>query len=531
MKIGVRLGLGFFLVVVVLAAALGESVVRMSEMNLGVQRLVGNYFPKTEQANDVIDNINAIAIAMRDIALLGDKDALSAGIAKIDQCRALIKERLARLDASITTQKGRELLAVVVEERKRYVDGQDEFLRLSASGKQAEAKTLLTSVVRAHQASYTKAVADLIRFQSELVEQQGQDAIALYQSTLRLMLLLVGAGIVISALIAFAITRSVTRPLAQAVHAAQRIAAGDMTVQIDSDARDETGALLTALQGMVRQLSKIISDVRGAADTLSSASVQVSATSQSLSQASSEQAASVEETSASIDQVSASITQSAENAKVTEDIAVNAAAQAVDGGRAVAETAAAMRDIAAKIGIIDDIAYQTNLLALNAAIEAARAGEHGRGFAVVASEVRKLAERCQIAAREIGEVAGGSVALSEQAGQLLAGIVPAINRTADLVQEISAAAQEQSVGVGQVNAAMLQLSQLTQQNASASEELAATSEEMSAQAAQLQELMTFFNTSDSAGAEAAKATSNQTDAIGLRASNAPLGAEASFVRF
>jgi len=218
----------------------------------------------------------------------------------------------------------------------------------------------------------------------------------------------------------------------------------------------------------------------------------VSATAQSLSQSSSEQAASVEESSASVEQMSASINQNAENAKVTDNLASKTAVEATEGGGAVKNTVDAMKKIAQKIGIIDDIAYQTNLLALNAAIEAARAGEHGKGFAVVAAEVRKLAERSQVAAQEIGGLAGDSVGLAERAGHLLDEIVPSIRKTSDLVQEIASASQEQSSGVAQINNAMNQLNQATQQNASASEELAATAEELGGQAEQLQQLMLFF---------------------------------------
>jgi methyl-accepting chemotaxis protein len=196
--------------------------------------------------------------------------------------------------------------------------------------------------------------------------------------------------------------------------------------------------------------------------------------------------------------MTASINQNTENAKVTDGMATTASHQAQEGGGAVNETVDAMKQIAQKIGIIDDIAYQTNLLALNAAIEAARAGEHGKGFAVVAAEVRKLAERSQVAAQEISQVAGSSVKLAEKAGSLLDEMVPSIKKTSDLVQEIAAASQEQSQGVGQINGAMGQLNKATQQNASASEELAATAEEMGGQAAQLQELMSFFRLDNSA---------------------------------
>jgi len=268
---------------------------------------------------------------------------------------------------------------------------------------------------------------------------------------------------------------------------------GDMTQTITKNYSGDFDELKKAINNTIARLADTIAQINTAADALTNAAGQVSATAQTLSQSSSEQAASVEETTASIEQMTASITQNTENAKVTDNMATKSSVEATEGGTAVKDTVEAMKQIAGKIGIIDDIAYQTNLLALNAAIEAARAGEHGKGFAVVAAEVRKLAERSQVAAQEIGNLAGSSVKMAEKAGTLLDEMVPSIKKTSDLVQEIAAASQEQSQGVGQINGAMGQLNKATQQNASASEELAATAEEMGGQAAQLQELMSFFS--------------------------------------
>jgi len=255
---------------------------------------------------------------------------------------------------------------------------------------------------------------------------------------------------------------------------------------------------------------------------------QVSATAQSLSRSSSEQAASVEETTASMEQMSASIVQNTENAKVTDGMAATASRQAVEGGEAVARTVGAMMTIADKIDLVDDIAYQTNLLTLNA-VEAARAGEHGKGFAAVAAKVIKLAECSQVAAQEIGQVAKESVKLAEQAGSLLGEMVPSIQKTSGLVQEIAAASREQRSGVGQINGAMGQLNQTTQQNASASEELAATADELGSQAAQLQELMTFFRLAerDRRSITARQAASGTQRAVPARSRVAAAGAPAN----
>ncbi|MEO5331090.1 MAG: methyl-accepting chemotaxis protein [Magnetococcus sp. YQC-5] len=300
-------------------------------------------------------------------------------------------------------------------------------------------------------------------------------------------------AVVLGLLIALFLTRAIVSALLQGVAFAQRIAGGDLTATIQLDQKDEVGQLANTLKEMAEKLREVIGEVSIAAEQVSIGSNEISDAAQNLSQGATEQAASIEETSSSMEEMSSNISQNTDNANTTQNISQKAAKDAAEGGVAVGKAVQAMKEIASKIGIIEEIARQTNLLALNAAIEAARAGEHGKGFAVVAAEVRKLAERSQTAAGEISHLSASSVEVAEKAGGIINTLVPDIQKTAELIQEINASSQEQNQGAGQINQAIQQLDQVIQKNAGASEEMAATAEELSAQAETMAHSISFFN--------------------------------------
>lgn len=421
--------------------------------------------------------------------------------------RLLYIDRLNQLDDAIIKEmaeyKGMITAPSVLEAFEEFQKAWDEYdhIRDEKILKPIKEKNLDDAKASMHGEAAVKyrgvvdAINVVVAAKEKIAQEKYDSALITFEDSKKQLTLIIVGGIALGLLLGWAISLMISRALNQVSELTQVAAGGDLSRRLSIETKDEVGVMAQAFNSMMDKIADVIAQVQGGASGIVSAAEQVSSSSQSLSQGTSEQAASVEETTSSLEQMNASITQNAENSRQMEQMAHKGAKDSEESGKAVTEMVDAMKSIAEKISIIEEIAYQTNLLALNAAIEAARAGQHGKGFAVVATEVRKLAERSQTAAKEIGGMATGSVKVAERAGQLLNELVPSIKKTADLVQEVAAASREQSSGVGQINKAMSQVDQVTQRNASAAEELAGTAEEMASQAEALQQAVAFFKVS------------------------------------
>jgi methyl-accepting chemotaxis protein len=534
MTIGRRLAIAFGLLLTLMLGLAGAGYWGAKSAAKASNTMVTEEVPELTLALRVESGVLTLRRFEKDMFLnVANSEAMEGYVVKWNDAHATVKARLDSLTATASDPEEIQTSNQMQADLTKYSDALTGVVLNIRNGRirtPAQANAAVTpskEVIREFEELSIQNAA----LQSTHVVRAADEIATSTSRAIFIMLVVMGIALVVGFFLSLVTSRSITAPLFQALTAANRVAEGDVNAEIVGGGKDETGQLLdamramvasvremsdaagriaegdltirikprserdvlaNALANMVAKLSQVIGEVRAGASALTGASSQVSATSQSLSQGTSEQAASVEETTSSLEQMSASITKNAENSRSMEQMAVKGANDAGESGKAVGDTVTAMADIAEKISIIEEIAYQTNLLALNAAIEAARAGEHGKGFAVVATEVRKLAERSQAAAKEIGGLASSSVRVAERSGKLLNELVPAIRKTADLVQEVAAASSEQAAGVSQINRALLSVDQVTQRNASASEELASTAEEMAAQAESLAQLVSFF---------------------------------------
>jgi len=505
-KIGTRLGAGFGLICLALVCAMGMGVAKLGTVNEGTSTIVTKRMPRLELSTRLGDEVDDIAIALRNMMLNDDPADRAKQHEKVEASRKRSEAILAELDKVLQSQQGRALLRQQLELNARYVKGQQALLQMVDANNLDGAKAYLTKEVRPVLEAYKKAIAEQVAAQKELAEQDAAAAAATYTHTRNLMLALGVAVLAGAAALAWWITASIVGPMRRALAVADAVAGGDLTTKVEVTSKCEVGQLLASLKLMNDNLVKTVAAVRTGTEAIGSASSEVAAGNQDLSSRTEQQASSLEETASSMEELTATVKQNADNARQANTLAEAASGVAERGGQVIHDVVSTMQqihDASARIvdiiSVIDGIAFQTNILALNAAVEAARAGEQGRGFAVVASEVRSLAQRSAAAAKEIkhliddsSEKVGTGSRLVEEAGSTMGDIVDSVRRVTDILNEITTASQEQSAGIEQINEAITQMDAVTQQNAALVEQAAAASQAMQDEAARLSAAVAVF---------------------------------------